>query len=209
MTLLLLGGPESPSRTFQARPLVFIFAVGIWGLATAAALWAANRHLDCDDSAREAAFLKGESGRLAGEVRRLTAAYSEAVRLLPQGLPAPGRITSRFGNRPSPLENERREFHPGWDIANAPGTEVRATADGVVAEAGWAGGYGMRILVKHAPGLSTLFGHAARLLVRPGQAVKKGQALAVMGDTGRSTGTHVHYEVRYRGKAVDPARFIE
>jgi murein DD-endopeptidase MepM/ murein hydrolase activator NlpD len=133
----------------------------------------------------------------------------------PQGWPAPGRITSRYGYRFSPMrsddgeEPENREFHPGLDIADAFGTPIHATADGVVARARRSGGYGNLVMLKHDLGYATAYGHASRLFVREGDRVKRGQVIAAMGSTGRSTGSHVHYEIWFNGKTVNPAKFLK
>jgi murein DD-endopeptidase MepM/ murein hydrolase activator NlpD len=101
------------------------------------------------------------------------------------------------------------EFHTGIDIGVLEGTEVHATADGVVEYAGdQRGGYGMVIFINHAGGFTTIYGHNSRFLVKPGQTVKAGDLIALSGNTGYSTGPHVHYEIRYNGQAVDPAPFM-
>jgi murein DD-endopeptidase MepM/ murein hydrolase activator NlpD len=105
-------------------------------------------------------------------------------------------------------EPENREFHPGLDIADAYGTQIRATADGIVIRARRSGGYGNLVMIRHDLGYATLYGHASRLFVREGGRVKRGQVIAAMGSTGRSTGSHVHYEVWFNGKTVNPAAFL-
>ena len=131
---------------------------------------------------------------------------------MPTGWPADGRLTSRYGRRISPMgrdaESGDREFHPGIDIAAGLGSPIRAAADGSVARARWSGGYGRLILLRHDLGYATLYGHASRLLVKEGERVRRGQIIAAMGSTGRSTGSHVHYEVWFNGKTVDPKRFL-
>ena len=102
-----------------------------------------------------------------------------------------------------------REFHPGLDIANASGTPIRATADGIVARARRSGGYGNLVMLRHDLGYATLYGHASSLLVKEGELVKRGQVIAAMGSTGRSTGSHVHYEVWFNGRTVNPAKFLK
>lgn len=130
-------------------------------------------------------------------------------RATPQGWPTVGRLTSKYGRRNSPINDEGQvEFHAGLDIANANGTLILATADGTVRKAGWARGYGQVILIRHDKKFSTLFGHTAKLLVKEGQKVERGQPIALMGTTGRSTGTHLHYEVWRDGRAVDPRRYL-
>lgn len=209
VTFLVLPGADRPTLRVQGRPALLLAGLAVWSLATVGALGICARHLTCAEVDRERLVLREQRERLSNEVRRLATAYAEVIRTLPRGLPAEGRVTSAFGARSSPRDESRREFHEGVDIANAAGTPVVATADGVVARAGWHGGYGRRILLRHASGLATLFGHAARLLVRPGESVRRGQTVALMGTTGRSTGPHVHYEVLVEGRAVNPARFTQ
>ncbi|MBI5238986.1 MAG: M23 family metallopeptidase [Elusimicrobia bacterium] len=131
---------------------------------------------------------------------------------MPAGWPAPGRLTSRYGRRLSPLrgddESGDREFHPGVDIAGGKGSPIRATAEGTVVRARWSGGYGRLVLLRHDLGYATLYGHASRLLVKEGEKVGRAQVIAAMGSTGRSTGSHVHYEVWFNGRTVDPKRFL-
>jgi murein DD-endopeptidase MepM/ murein hydrolase activator NlpD len=114
-----------------------------------------------------------------------------------------GRVTSRFGMRFDPLIGRRR-MHSGVDLAAAEGTPVTAPQDGIVSFSNWSGGYGLLVAVEHASGVQTRFGHLSRVTVRPGQLVRQGQVLGLVGSTGRSTGPHLHYEVRHRGRAIDP-----
>jgi murein DD-endopeptidase MepM/ murein hydrolase activator NlpD len=132
-------------------------------------------------------------------------------RATPNGWPAQGRITSGFGYRLSPIqaiEDANRQFHEGIDIASAPDTPITATADGVVRYAGWYGGYGMIVIVDHGFGFSTSYAHASKVTVAEGDRVTRGQLLAYMGTSGRSTGTHVHYEIWHHGRPVSPIRFL-
>ncbi|MBI3548483.1 MAG: M23 family metallopeptidase [Elusimicrobia bacterium] len=134
-------------------------------------------------------------------------------RATPQGWPAAdGRLTSGFGFRFSPVsrgDEDSGEFHAGIDIASSADTPILATADGIVRRAEWTGGYGKMVLIEHAWGYSTLYGHTSKVLVHKGEAVRRGQMIAYMGTTGRSTGTHVHYEVWRNGKAVNPNSFLK
>ena len=125
----------------------------------------------------------------------------------PSGWPASGDITSRFGPRSSP-GGMGSSFHKGIDIAGAYGSTVTATADGVVEEATWFGGYGMYVFIDHGYGMKTAYAHNSALLVSAGQKVTKGQPIARMGNSGVSTGTHLHYEVHKNGVQVNPAGFI-
>lgn len=118
--------------------------------------------------------------------------------------PTNGDVSSHYGLRWS-----GSDFHPGIDIANDVGTPVVATADGVVVESGWnSGGYGYLIDINHGNGLVTRYAHNAQLAVSAGTVVKKGQLIAYMGNTGFSTGPHVHYEVLVNGKAVNPDGYL-
>lgn len=126
----------------------------------------------------------------------------------PMGWPAVGPISSRYGWRSHPIYNETR-FHDGIDIAVSIGTEVRATADGVVISAGTNGGYGLAVVIDHGYGVQTLYAHNSKLLVRAGEVVTRGQVISHSGNTGVSTGPHLHYEVRVGGKTVDPAIYMD
>ncbi|MCD7109794.1 M23 family metallopeptidase [Rhizobium sp. DKSPLA3] len=130
------------------------------------------------------------------------------VRKLPFSNPAPqSDITSQFGNRLDPFLG-RLALHAGIDFRVAIGTSVRATAPGKVVVAGRNGGYGNMVEIDHGNGVSTRYGHLSTILVNVGDVVKAGEAIARSGSTGRSTGPHLHYEVRLHGDAVDPMRFL-
>lgn len=116
--------------------------------------------------------------------------------------------SSGFGVRFDPFSGNAA-MHTGVDMAGPQGQEIRATADGVISRAAWFGGYGNCIDVEHGKGIATRYGHMSRLLVQPGQTVKKGDVIGLMGSTGRSTGSHLHYEVRVDGRAVNPAPFLQ
>ncbi|MBL1278054.1 MAG: M23 family metallopeptidase [Ectothiorhodospiraceae bacterium] len=118
-----------------------------------------------------------------------------------------GWISSYYGMRTDPFTG-RREHHKGMDLAGKEGSDVIAVGSGVVTWAGDRYGYGKLVEVNHGNGYSTRYGHGAEVLVSVGDTVKKGQVLALMGSTGRSTGPHVHFEVLYKGKAVDPKKYI-
>jgi len=126
---------------------------------------------------------------------------------LPSVWPTNGIITSSFGYRRSPF-GWGSDLHEGLDIAAPYGTPVVATGDGRVTFAGWRANYGKTVSVDHGYGYTTLYGHNSKVLVGVGQRVKKGQVIAYVGSTGRSTGCHLHYEVRVQGKSVDPRRFL-
>lgn len=121
--------------------------------------------------------------------------------------PVKGIFTSGFGTRSDPLTHGRGT-HQGVDIAAAPGQPVRASADGIVMAASEQGGLGKAIFLAHGYGLSTRYGHLSAVGVRPGQKVKRGDIIGRVGSTGRSTGYHLHYEVRIDGEPVNPLGYI-
>jgi murein DD-endopeptidase MepM/ murein hydrolase activator NlpD len=126
---------------------------------------------------------------------------------LPSGLPSSGYISSGFGVRKSPF-SKRRRHHSGLDIAVTYGSVVKATADGIVSEAGWRPNLGYTVTLEHASGVKTRYGHNSKLRVRIGESVRRGDTIALAGSTGRSTGSHVHYEVWVQDKRIDPAMML-
>ena len=121
--------------------------------------------------------------------------------------PADGVVSSAFGVRTDPLDGAKG-FHHGVDIAAPQGTAVKAAAAGRVLSSGWKGGYGYMVEVDHGGGLVTRYGHNSQNLVAEGDQVKAGQPIALVGNTGRSTGAHLHFEVRKMGKPVDPQSLL-
>lgn len=117
-------------------------------------------------------------------------------------------FTSGYGVRYDPF-NGGTAMHAGIDMAGPVGEPIYASADGVVDQAGWASGYGNMVELDHGKGIETRYGHMSRLLVRAGQKVKRGQKIGLMGSTGRSTGSHLHYEVRIDGHSVNPLPFLQ
>ncbi len=130
---------------------------------------------------------------------------------MPMGWPVEGPITSRYGYRNSPFSGEggSTELHTGIDIAARTGTPVIATGGGTVQVSGDNGGYGLLVVIDHGRGVTTWYGHNSRLLVSPGQRVNAGDVIAEVGSTGRSTGPHVHYEVRVNGVPEDPLPYMQ
>ena len=130
--------------------------------------------------------------------------YRIAIEKTPFDIPVKEtyRFTSGFGPRWG-------EMHRGIDLAARSRAPIDATADGVVTRAGWNGGYGRVVYIKHPFGIETRYAHLARIRVKKGQSVSRGQKIGDMGNSGRSTGTHLHYEVRVGGKAVNPMIFIK
>ncbi len=123
--------------------------------------------------------------------------------------PVMGRITSSFGERTDPMGGEGEgEFHRGIDIGAEYGQPVYATADGVVEAANMDGGYGRRILIDHSHGIETLYAHLSSMTVETGEAISRGQIIGYVGQSGRSTGPHLHYEVHVHGTPVNPYRYM-
>lgn len=118
-----------------------------------------------------------------------------------------GWLSSKYGKRTDPFTG-RIAWHEGVDFAGKDGSDIIAVAAGVVTWSGPRYGYGLLVEVDHGDGYTTRYAHNKKTLVKTGDIVSKGQVLSLMGSSGRSTGPHVHYEVRHRGRAVDPARFI-
>lgn len=116
--------------------------------------------------------------------------------------------TSGFGTRVDPFRGTL-SFHAGVDLAAPSGSQVLATNDGRVDFAGWMTAYGNAVDIKHEYGFGTRYGHLRQILVRPGQLVHKGQVIGIQGSTGRSTGEHVHYEVRYNDQPINPTNFLK
>ena len=121
--------------------------------------------------------------------------------------PARGRLSSGFGWRYHPVLRKKK-FHNGQDIAMPTGTPLMAADSGVVLVSGWKGGYGYFVAIDHGNGISTCYGHNSRLLVKVGDKVMKGQPIALSGNTGLSTGPHVHFEVRRNGTPINPIPFL-
>ncbi|MGS0765959.1 peptidoglycan DD-metalloendopeptidase family protein [Syntrophomonas curvata] len=133
---------------------------------------------------------------------------TEYFRHLPNQWPVQGDITSDFGWRKSPFGGRGSTFHDGIDIANDSGTPVVAAADGTVTFAGWKGAYGRLVEIDHSYGYVTKYGHNSALLVDVGDKVKKGEEIARVGNTGRSTGPHLHFMVVKDDEAYDPLVYL-
>jgi murein DD-endopeptidase MepM/ murein hydrolase activator NlpD len=153
-----------------------------------------------------ASTVAAESPRL----RDLEHAISRTGRImsaLPLRWPVRGPVRSEFGKRASPWSG-KPEHHPGIDIGTASGTPVQCPAPGTVVVARAGGGYGRHVVLDHGHGVRSLYGHLREVDVKPGEHVEKGQVVGLIGSTGRSTGPHLHYEVRVEGKPVDPRAFL-
>jgi murein DD-endopeptidase MepM/ murein hydrolase activator NlpD len=129
-------------------------------------------------------------------------------RIMPSGRPVRnGWVSSGYGMRTDPFTG-KKEFHEGIDFAGKEGSRVLAVADGIVSWAGWRKGYGKMVEITHGNGYATRYAHNEKLLVSVGETVKKGQTIALMGSTGRSTGPHVHFEVVHNDREVNPAKYV-
>lgn len=144
--------------------------------------------------------------------KKAVGALNEAksvVRSFPIVHPAPGKaISSRFGNRKDPIL-KRSAFHAGLDFRTPTGTPIRSAADGKVVKAGRHGGYGKLVEIKHANGLTTRYAHLSKIYVKIGQKVSAGAKVGAAGSTGRSTGPHLHYEIRSGGKPLNPLKYLK
>jgi len=150
----------------------------------------------------------GDRSRQLAALETLILSRELARQVVPGGRPVEsGYISSFFGKRADPFTGESA-FHAGIDFAGAPGTRVLAVADGVVSYAGRDRGYGKLVEITHGGGYVTRYAHNASVLVQPGQTVRRGDAIALMGSTGRSTGPHVHFEVLRDGRPVNPMSFV-
>ncbi|MBI4369612.1 MAG: M23 family metallopeptidase [Elusimicrobia bacterium] len=132
------------------------------------------------------------------------------IMAVPSDWPTMGSLTSRFGLRLNPFDPMEGDgkYHHGVDIANNEGTPIRVAANGIVRRCGWVNGYGRTVVIDHGYGYSTLYGHNSKIMVNEGDYVRRGDLISYMGTTGRSTGSHLHFEVWQHGRPVDPLRFV-
>jgi murein DD-endopeptidase MepM/ murein hydrolase activator NlpD len=158
----------------------------------------------------ESSALRKRMENLDTSFDRLEQAWGERLKVLastPSLAPVSGFFSDGFGWRRDPIDGSR-EFHKGVDIVAPTGTPVRASADGLVTAAGRMAGYGSMIHLVHGFGMGTRYGHLSRVMVAPGQRVKRGDVIGLVGSTGRSTGPHLHYEVFRTGIQVDPRKYL-
>lgn len=156
------------------------------------------------DEVRQAIDLRRESQE---EIQGFLNDQRSLLAAKPKGWPTKGWITSDFGMRNSPFSG-RRSMHEGMDIAARTGTPIHATADGIVSQSETAPGYGKLVVVDHGYGYKTYYAHNSKIFVKVGQRVKRGERIAAVGNTGSSTGPHLHYEVRLNGVPVNPRKFL-
>jgi murein DD-endopeptidase MepM/ murein hydrolase activator NlpD len=161
--------------------------------------------LDADAEFAEAV---GGSGTSEAEIIRALDHYISILRHAPLGMPARGRLSSRYGFRVSPFGSGVR-LHEGIDIVVPYGAAITATGEGVVSSIRRDATYGLLVDIKHQGGLTTRYAHLSRATVYRGEVVKRGQIIGRAGSSGRSTGPHLHYEILVRGRAKDPLKFIK
>lgn len=188
-------GPETPARARQA---------GIGGRAMPPETDPGASPIDELEGLTEMVRKEGESLRaldaLVGRARKALAA-------LPSRWPVRGPVSSEFGTRQSPW-GDAREFHGGLDIAVDRGTVVRAPSRGTVVHAGRHGDYGIAVILDHGNDLRTIYGHLSKVTVKPGDVVERGAQIGLSGNTGRSSGPHLHYEIVAQGRSVNPRAFL-
>ncbi len=166
--------------------------------------------LNQKDISKHFRSLNRKSITLETELRQLQDYYTTNEILMaatPSVMPVRGYPSDRFGRRADPFDGQR-DFHPGIDISAPRGAKVIATADGVVVFSGYRKDYGRLVVIEHKFGISTRYGHLDRCIVKSGDEVAKGDIIGYVGSTGRSTGPHVHYEVRLRNQPLNPLRFL-
>jgi murein DD-endopeptidase MepM/ murein hydrolase activator NlpD len=151
-------------------------------------------------------LLQGLESRLR-YVRRDVERREELASATPSIWPAQGWLTGTFGGRSDPFSGEPA-FHQGIDISTEKGSPVYATADGTVESASYTGDYGNLIVLSHGFGLATRYGHLSGFAVTPGQTIKRGTVIGYVGSTGRSTGSHLHYEILANGKLINPLQLL-
>lgn len=153
------------------------------------------------------ATLEEKMSRLETEMRAHEALLRERG-YTPSIWPVMGRLESGFGGRRNPFSGLGYEFHSGQDIDAPPGAPVVAGASGIITSVGWQNGYGQLVVIDHGGGLTTRYGHLSDIDVEVGRLVTRGEAIGKVGSTGRSTGPHLHYEVRINDEPVNPLQYL-
>ena len=159
--------------------------------------------LDVQSTAEEVA--ESESSDIENQIRSLASTANPSF--LPTMWAHLGKINNEFGFRRNPFGGRSYEFHAGMDIDGERGDTVIAPANGTVIKAGWTGGYGYMIEIDHGNGLTTRYGHLSKIEIQVGDTILRGQLIGLIGSTGRSTGPHLHYELRLNDKSINP-RFL-
>jgi murein DD-endopeptidase MepM/ murein hydrolase activator NlpD len=189
--LLGVGGPISEENRIRA------------GIAADEKTMIADAHRQVDSLMNEAVSRQKSFASLLALLKE----KKSIMAATPSLWPVKGWVTSEFGPRISPFGGER-EFHRGIDIATKFGQAIQAPADGVVAEVTYQNDVGRTILIDHGHGLSTFYAHLSKAAVHPGTPIRKGDRIGYVGNTGRSTGSHLHYSVMLNGVAVNPRKYL-
>jgi murein DD-endopeptidase MepM/ murein hydrolase activator NlpD len=150
--------------------------------------------------------LNGENTELANQLRIIRSTSDPSF--LPSIWAHPGKINNEFGFRRNPFGGRTYEFHPGMDIDGERGEIVVAPANGTVIKAGWQGGYGNMVEIDHGNGLTSRYGHLSKIDVEVGDPISREQLIGYIGSTGRSTGPHLHYEIRLNDRPINPRHFL-
>lgn len=158
--------------------------------------------LDVIDDAKK---FQGEASSVITDTEKKLEKYTDSI---PTLWPTSGRISSPFGGRPDPFQFTSK-FHSGIDLAAQYGQDITASGSGQVIFAGWYSGYGNAVIIDHGHSITTLYGHCSKLIAKKDQVIKKGDLIAKVGSTGRSTGVHLHFEVRLSGNPVDPLKYLD
>lgn len=145
---------------------------------------------------------EAESGDVQNQIRSIASVSNPSF--LPTMWAHLGKINNEFGFRRNPFGGRNYEFHAGMDIDGERGDSVMAPANGTILKAGWQGGYGNMIEIDHGNGLTTRYGHLSKIEVQVGDVINRGQLIGLVGSTGRSTGPHLHYELRLNDKSINP-----
>lgn len=216
---LVLTGEAGVRRIF-AKWAKATLAVAAFGVCTAAMPAHAGATFDADDdpysdnlSVAHPAQQPGDTtfANLFSSWKQMDDMGSLTPRsavYVPVGRPVDNlELTSNFGVRADPFNGHAR-MHKGIDIPGPVGTPIYATADGIVSKSEWMNGYGNLVEISHGNDTETRYGHLSKLLVQPNERVYRGQLIGLMGSTGRSTGSHLHYEIRVAGEAINPLPFV-
>jgi murein DD-endopeptidase MepM/ murein hydrolase activator NlpD len=178
---------------------------GVTGNGAAVTGGAGGPSVPMDESA--IAAVEARAVQLEAQLKNYEQALREKARI-PSIWPVAGETTDGFGGRSNPFGGSSLEFHPGQDIRAERGTPVVSAATGTVLSAGWQNGYGQMVEVDHGGGLTTRYAHLSKIEATVGQQLARGDVVGRVGSTGRSTGPHLHYEVRINGESVNPRAYL-
>lgn len=198
---------EKQLNEFEERTRQLAIVAGLDNLQSTPETGIGGSTTDFDPSLES---LNGRAGQITSGLDQVADSLDEINRWrrsMPTVAPVRGILTSGFGYRSDPVSG-RRANHAGVDIATAPGREVSAPAPGLVVQAGRVGGLGNSVSISHGYGVTTRYGHLSKISVVPGQRLEEGDVLGLVGSTGKSTGYHLHYEVRENGRAKNPIYYL-